>query len=65
MTITFERVRGFQPPWRTVAVYTCDNGHVSRLRVPHHGPPPRGAVMCSAPGCAELLPLSRMPTVRG
>lgn len=26
-----ERVRGFQPPWRTVFVYTCPKGHEQRV----------------------------------
>lgn len=27
-----ERVRDFQPPWRTVFVYECANGHEVRVR---------------------------------
>jgi hypothetical protein len=27
-----ERVRGFQPPWRTVFVYHCQHGHEVRVR---------------------------------
>lgn len=30
--ITYERVRDFQPPWRTVQVVTCDCGAVTRWR---------------------------------
>jgi len=30
--IRSERVRGFQPPWRTVFVYRCTNGHETRVR---------------------------------
>lgn len=29
--IRSERVRGFQPPWRTVFVYQCEHGHESRV----------------------------------
>lgn len=26
-----ERVRGFQPPWRTVFIYLCSAGHTVRV----------------------------------
>lgn len=26
-----ERVRAFQPPWRTVWIYECRNGHTVRV----------------------------------
>lgn len=29
--ISSERVRSFQPPWRTVYVYRCVNGHETRV----------------------------------
>lgn len=64
-TIQFERVRGFQPPWRTVAVYTCDSGHETRVCVSHHGPPPHGAIRCASTGCDVLLRLDWLPYVRG
>ena len=30
--IRSERVRGFQPPWRTVYVYRCTEGHEIKVR---------------------------------
>jgi len=29
--IRSERVRQFQPPWRTVFIYRCENGHEVRV----------------------------------
>lgn len=49
--IRSERVRGFQPPWRTVFVYQCSQGHTVRVyansfrgRTPV---PSVGAITCS------------------
>lgn len=39
-----ERVRGFQPPWYTVLIYRCANGHETRVRA-NGGVP--GAIRCS------------------
>lgn len=42
-----ERVRAFQPPWRTVNIYTCPTcGHKNRISVSWHGPTPSGAFVC-------------------
>jgi len=43
--IRIERVRGFQPPWRSVAVYRCQNGHESRINL-HSKYLPVGGVYC-------------------
>lgn len=43
-----ERVRDFQPPWRTVVLVKCpDCGHVNRLRKNWRGPDPRFGIRCS------------------
>jgi hypothetical protein len=52
--IQIERRRGFQPPWYRVAIYTCDAGHVTALRISWSGPTPPGGVRCS--GCDQMLP---------
>lgn len=59
MQVTFERVRGFQPPWHTVAIYTCSRGHITRLRVSWRGPTPNGGIRCY--GCEEILPFVSPP----
>jgi len=45
-----ERVRGFQPPWRTVFVYVCQAGHEVRVRASAFrgtvAEPSRGAIAC-------------------
>lgn len=49
-----ERIRGFQPPWQTVYVYTCRTCGTShriragafRGRTPE---PARGGIVCGAP----------------
>lgn len=50
-----ERVRGFQPPWRTVYVYRCADGHESRVYASafrgSRPEPARGAMEC--PRCAS------------
>lgn len=55
MKTKLERVRGFQPPWRWVKVFTCDCGKETRLRVNWHpiDQPPRGAIAC--PHCGGQL----------
>jgi predicted RNA-binding Zn-ribbon protein involved in translation (DUF1610 family) len=41
--VTFSRVRGFQPPYHTVAHYKCPNcGRVTNLRIPRGGLGPGG-----------------------
>ena len=49
-----ERVRGFQPPWRTVFVYRCQQGHEVRVRASNfrgnRAEPSVGAIYC--PQCA-------------
>lgn len=47
-----ERVRGFQPPWRNVAVYECDNGHEARVNM-HGKDMPPGAIVC--PHCESKI----------
>lgn len=53
-----ERVRGFQPPWRTVYVYQCRAGHEVRVFANSyrgkHSTPSVGAVVC--PQCAGAHP---------
>lgn len=45
--IRSERVRGFQPPWRTVLVYRCKECRREiRLRKDWLGPTPRGGFLC-------------------
>jgi hypothetical protein len=55
--IRTERVRGFQPPWRTVYVYKCSKGHTIRFRANRfRGTTPEpggGAVTC--PQCDLIL----------
>lgn len=42
-----EKVRGFQPPWRTVCVYICKEcGQERRLYKNWSGPIPPGAFRC-------------------
>ena len=49
--IRSERVRGFQPPWRTVYVYRCANGHEMRIRansfIGRNPTPGIGGVYCN------------------
>ncbi len=44
------RERGFQPPWHTVYIYKCDNGHEVRMKARcfrgRRPEPGTGAVMC-------------------
>jgi hypothetical protein len=48
-----ERVRGFQPPWRTILVYRCDSClFEARLLKNWSGPAPRGAITCAHCGAA-------------
>jgi hypothetical protein len=46
-----ERVRDFQPPWRTVFVYRCAAGHETRVRAGSfrgkHAEPSIGAIRCT------------------
>lgn len=52
-----ERIRGFQPPWRTVLVFRCpDNERETRLRVNWHGPAPRGAIVGN---CGHIIPIGK------
>lgn len=52
-SITYTRERGFQPPYHTVAHYTCPKcGHVTNLRMPRGGFPP-GAFACS--NCGTVM----------
>ena len=48
--IRSERVRDFQPPWRTVFVYRCGAGHEVRVRagafVGKRAVPGTGAIRC-------------------
>jgi hypothetical protein len=50
-----ERVRGFQPPWRTVYVYRCAQGHEVRVRAGSfrgtRAEPGVGGIRC--PRCPE------------
>ena len=53
---TSERVRNFQPPWRTVYIYVCTNCHnVVRVRanafVGKNSVPSVGAILC--PHCGK------------
>lgn len=45
-----ERVRDFQPPWRTVFVYECPQGHEVRVRASSYSGktpvPGVGAIAC-------------------
>ena len=54
--IRSERVRDFQPPWRTVFVYQCGNGHEVRVRANSYSGktpvPGTGAIMC--PQCERM-----------
>lgn len=55
--ITITRERGFQPPYHTVAHYTCPKcGHVTNLRVSRGGFPP-GAFGCA--NCGTVMPFGR------
>jgi hypothetical protein len=53
--IRSEKVRDFQPPWRTVFIYKCGNGHIVRVRAnAFRGKQPEpgtGAIMC--PQCKD------------
>jgi hypothetical protein len=48
--IRSERVRGFQPPWRTLFVYQCDRGHTVKIHASSfrgkHAVPSTGAIAC-------------------
>ena len=48
--IRSERVRDFQPPWRTVFVYRCGNGHETRVSASsfsgNRAVPSVGAITC-------------------
>jgi hypothetical protein len=48
--IRSERVRDFQPPWRTVYIYRCANGHEVRVRagsfIGRNPTPSKGAIYC-------------------
>lgn len=50
--IRSERVRGFQPPWRTVYVYRCEHGHTLRVYANafrgSQPEPSRGAIECTS-----------------
>ncbi len=50
-----ERVRDFQPPWRTVFIYQCERGHAVRVRANSYrgkNPVPGvGAITC--PQCKD------------
>lgn len=51
-----ERVRHFQPPWRTVLVITCGKcKHESRVRVNWTGVAPAGGFRCAG-NCGETIP---------
>jgi hypothetical protein len=53
---SFERRRGFQPPWYKVMKIKCDEcGRETTLRVPRGGFPP-GAIRCD---CGATLPFGR------
>lgn len=41
-----EKRRGFQPPWYTVYVYECANGHKHYVRKSWNGPAPLGGIRC-------------------
>ena len=51
-----ERVRDFQPPWRTVFVYQCAAGHETRVRASSFAGrtpvPSVGAIEC--PQCSTV-----------
>lgn len=53
-----ERVRGFQPPWRTVWIYKCAAGHTVRVRATSFRGktpvPSRGAIACPQCGGKEV-----------
>jgi len=55
-----ERVRDFQPPWRTVFVYRCGAGHEVRVRAGSFrgrvAEPGVGAIMCPQCEFAEKYP---------
>lgn len=54
--IRSERVRDFQPPWRTVFVYQCEHGHEVKVKANayrgQHAVPGVGAIFC--PQCEFL-----------
>lgn len=53
MIARIERVRDFQPPWRTVRVLRCPACHTeTRLRQNWHGPTPNGGIGCP---CGEMV----------
>lgn len=66
-TVYYVKVRGFQPPYHRVAVYTCPNGHTTRLRADWRSPAPRGSIRCSheRAGCPALLTLGLPGPDRG
>jgi hypothetical protein len=53
LNIRIEKRRGFQPPWYTVAIYSCSCGNVTTLRRSWKGSTPPGAVACL---CGKHLP---------
>jgi hypothetical protein len=55
LKIRIEKRRGFQPPWYTVAVYSCPCGATRTVRRSWKGGAPPGAIKCD---CGALLPLA-------
>jgi hypothetical protein len=67
-----ERVRGFQPPWRTVYVYTCPGcGATHRVRAAsflgRNPVPSRGGIRCDAfiPGSDNVTYTARDAGLEG
>jgi len=67
--IRSERVRGFQPPWRTVYIYRCPEcGSETRLRASsfrgRNPEPSVGAIVCGRILPAPLPSLARAPEAK-
>ena len=58
--IRSERRRGFQPPWYTVYVYRCENGHETTVRANSF----RGSRPTIGAAVASIRPQSRSRSER-
>lgn len=50
-----ERVRWFQPPWRTVVIYSCDSCQRERRILQNGSSPMVGGIVCE---CGKTIDLS-------